>query len=242
MGTHSAPSHGRQAGPSAPAGRPRCEAPPAPRSPAPPRRPPQPAIVAVLEDAAASHRAGPDHLTGPQARRVARRGRQEPGHPNCIPPVRESVRTSPFTRHTARMSRSAGNSSGDTRSGPSSGEVLALRRPKAHRHLLHLQIARRPVVHHGEPLDLSVIADHGRELQLVVEHLGVGRDGDHVAVGTPPPGWRSRRRATRTTLPAPPGRDCPGRCERVLRRRRSRGSTVAAWSRGRAFSSLHQRG
>ena len=36
-----------------------------------------------------------------------------------MPPVRESVRTSPFTRATARMSRSPGSSSGDTSSGPS---------------------------------------------------------------------------------------------------------------------------
>ena len=37
----------------------------------------------------------------------------------CIAPVRVSVRTSPLTRAIARMSRSAGSSSGDTSSGPS---------------------------------------------------------------------------------------------------------------------------
>ena len=37
----------------------------------------------------------------------------------CIAPVRESVRTSPFTRATARRSGPSGSSSGETSSGPS---------------------------------------------------------------------------------------------------------------------------
>ena len=39
--------------------------------------------------------------------------------PQNMPPVRESVRTSPLTRAIARMSRSAGSSSADTSTGPS---------------------------------------------------------------------------------------------------------------------------
>src|SRR5581483_4847553 len=50
-------------------------------------------------------------------------------------------------------------------------EVLAFRRAEPDAHLRPLDVARRPVVHHGEPADLPVRADHRGALELVVELL-----------------------------------------------------------------------
>ena len=138
----------------------------------------------------------------------------------CIPPVRDSVRTSPLTRATARMSRSAGSSSTDTRTGPSEvAKSLPLAWPEPDLHLASLKVTGRPVVHDREPLGPAVGADHAGQLQLVVQRRGVRRLGDVVPVaGTRPRVGEVEHRDLDTRPPAPPGRGCAGRPERAPRR------------------------
>ena len=94
------------------------------------------------------------------------------------------------------------------------GEVLALGRPQPDRHLLALEVARRPVVHDREALDAALRPDHRGQLELVVEHRGVGRLGHLVAVAVDRGGVREVEDGDLVPgVAAPP----PGAAARALR-------------------------
>src|SRR5712691_2606178 len=139
----------------------------------------QPAPVAELQDAA-----GAD---GARAENVAR---QEPGVARRVLADR-----APRVLHVGRGAPRAllAVHSGDHRAGAAvelvrrddhraeaGREVLALGRPQPDLHLGALKITGRPVVHDGEAGDLPLRADHGGELELVVELLGAFRVRDLV--------------------------------------------------------------
>ena len=122
----------------------------------------------------------PDPITSPGRRPGVLRAAADSScsHEKYIPPVDESVLTSPLTRETARISSSAGSSSGETSTGPSEvAKSLPFAGPSPTAHLPRLEVAGGPVVHDREPLRPAVRTDHARQLELVVERVGVGGFG-----------------------------------------------------------------
>jgi hypothetical protein len=131
---------------------------------------PEPAPVAVFEDATGSDRARAEDVAW-QQHRVQRRLRDD-----LLP---REVHIREFTARALlavdpRDHRAAATVEFvrcDHERPEAGSEVLSLRRPEPHLHLPALKIARRPVVHHREATDLPLGADDGGDLELVVELL-----------------------------------------------------------------------
>src|SRR5881392_2350185 len=136
----------------------------------------QPALVAVLEDAAGPDRARAEYVARPQLG-VAPRVRDD-RLPRVVHVAEVAARAllavDARDHFQAQVAELVGS---DEQWAERGGEVLALRRAEPDLHLLALEIARGPVVHDREAADRAVRPDHRRHLQLVVESLralGVG--------------------------------------------------------------------
>ena len=178
----------------------------------------QPAAVAVLEDAAAADGARADHVAGPQARRVARRRRQEL-RPRTSASRRCASRCAP--RRSRARSRACRGPPAARRAtparararwrspcpwpGPRPTDISFTWRSRADQSFMIVKPSMR-----------AVGADHGGQLELVVEHLrcrpawaprrrrGTRRRGSRSRR----PGSRTRPRGTSRPRPARALRTC----------------------------------
>src|SRR5215216_6482189 len=134
----------------------------------------KPAAVSVLEDAAGADRARAEDVAGAELR-VARSLGDE-GSPRKVHVTELAARAllAVHARHHRRR-RAVELVRRDDDRAEARREVLAFRRPKPDLHLLALEVARRPVVHHGEAADRLIGADDRRDLELVVQLLGAFR-------------------------------------------------------------------
>src|SRR5439155_13544244 len=140
----------------------------------------EPALVAVLEDAAGADGARAEDVARPELR-VAR-GVGDDRVPGVVHvagvPARALLPVHARDHLQAEVAELVRRDDDRAERGR---EVLPLRRAETDRHLLALQVARRPVVHHREAADRAVRADHRRDLELVVELLRAFRVRNLVA-------------------------------------------------------------
>src|SRR5439155_7787271 len=117
----------------------------------------EPTAIAELEDAARPDRSRAEHVAGEQPR-VPRRLLDDP-RPGELH-VAELAARALLAVHARdhRPGRAVELVRGDDDRAEARREVLPLRRPEADLHLETLEVARRPVVHHGEAGDFSVEA------------------------------------------------------------------------------------
>ena len=176
-----------------------------PRPPARPRRRGKPALVAVLEDAARADGARAEDVAGPQL--GVARGVRHDRLPRVVHGAEVAAGTL-FPVHArdhlepevAQLVR------GDDDRADRGGEVLSLRGAEADSHLAALQVACRPVVQDREAADPSLGADHGRDLELVVERLGAVRVRNLVPGPVDRRGVREVERRDLVPLVGTPGR------------------------------------